>query len=305
MKIARTFSAPVRTLFLLSSLFLCAGWLQASQIVYVAEFTGSDARSYLGMVDLQTGSYTRISTTAQANSGYVLGLDSTNGGLYSVATVNTTKGIVASWDTTTGTACSVGSACNLTSYPTTVQAGGGFADGTLYSLNYYWDTGLQNTILALYSANLSNGTGTRIGALGTSCIFATGGLAGDSGTLYFGGQLNTGCSAAASLYTLNTSTGVATAIAPLGLASGSVLDTMTFVSGTLYGFMKDSSGSTSIYTINTSTGALSFDVAVTGLATNSFFTAAAAPSSATPEPATLAMMGFGLSALIAVRKRYL
>ena len=144
----------------------------------------------------------------------------------------------------------------------------------------------------LYSIDPATGVATLIGPTGLSPNPAYQ-LSTGSSVLYFGN--------ANELYSLNTSTGAPTDIGPT-LLSGDGVDGLVFEDGTLYaGYAAAGSFPPSlIYSLDAGTGAATF-IAAQDPAVGLVY--GLAPP--IPEPSSLAVLGVALSALAALRRRFL
>jgi hypothetical protein len=179
-----------------------------------------------------------------------------------------------------------------------IAGGGTMADltvigGTLYG----WRS---NSDHSLYTINTATGQATIVGAGSGNPGFGGGGIAANAaGTVFAspnGSSANAGFTLG-SFYNVNTSTGALTSV---GVHSGlnGVINSMTFAGAILYGIEGNQGGPsiTNLVTINTANGA----VTVLGPSIDDLDSIAVDPI---PEPASMAVLGLGVVALLRRRRK--
>jgi hypothetical protein len=241
------------------------------------EVTIGSFADQFGIVDLNSGSFTPISTT----SFTPVGLGELGSNLYT--------GVFAG----EGTPANMFGQINPTTGAVTAISNSGLNGGNLFALG-----STLNTIYALdtvpavsgsfnlYSINPASGAATLIGPTGLVAGPAYQ-LSTGSPILYF--SVNN------DLYTLNTTTGAATLIGPTGL-SGEGVDGLVYENGILYaGYSPDNNFDTSIYTINPATGTATF-VTTEDPAAGLVYGLAPYPAD-TPLPAAFPLFATGLGGL--------
>ena len=272
---------------------------RADPIVYVV-----NVAQQFGTVDLFTGSFTPIGSgtpdtvngLAQGPNGSLLTL-SVGGNLESI---NPTTGAVTSVIPT-----GLGDCTNGTSLcgPTSSNVVGGF-NGAVYATDFNYD---------LYKVNPSTGVASLIGPTGVPPITANptipnpdgtftlfdGNLFGAGGSLYttrdaFNIDFGTGISTpvlAPNLYRIDPSTGLATLIGPTDYLSA-----LVEVNGTAYAF--GGLNGQQIFSLDLTTGHTTF---VSDLDPAAVVIVGAVQ--AAPEPASLALAGIGIAAVVLGRRR--
>ncbi|MDQ2898915.1 MAG: PEP-CTERM sorting domain-containing protein [Acidobacteriota bacterium] len=272
----------------------------AGPIVYVV--TGSQQ---FGTVDVGTGAFRQIGpNTPEAEVGGLL--PGPNGSLLTLAgsgnldSINPATGVTTVVGPTGLGDCSTPtSPCG----PTSANAFGELA-GKIYATDYHNN---------LYTVNPSTGHATLIGPTGIPAVtfiplstpnpdgslnFFGGALFGASGKLYATfdtGTVNfmTGVITPVipeNLYQIDPATGTTTLIGPTAFA----LDTVIDVNGTFYAFKNDTN---QVVTLNLANGNTSF---VSNLDPAAGLVFGASP---VPEPASLALAGIGMAALLVLRSR--
>ena len=249
-------------MFLMASLSCAA--LASAQSVYV---TG--AGNEFGTLDVTTGAFTSITTTAPmltgltfAPGGTLYGVDIDGNDLY---TINTTTGAL----TAIGSTGLVG---------TTVVGLASASNGALFLLDQ--DTNTSNS--SLYTLDPATGAATLKGALGNA---SSGTLAFLGNTLYESDDEPSAMNPLASdvLNVLDPSTGTA---APIGMGTGAqFVYGLAAVNGTLYGFDDNKN----IMTIDPSNGTANF-LGTYALPNGDSIYAATFPIAAVPEPSAFALM---------------
>lgn len=245
-----------------------------------------DSSRALYEVDMATGAKTQIGTVS-ANAGTTGGLayDRANNVMY---VTSTSLDQLFTLDLGTGAATLVGS------YDPAVTAivmhGIEIDDSTgqLYGISIH-NTG------TFYSINKTTGAATAIGTATGTASFQNLGYNSDTDTMYMTSGGRTGGIADA-LHTINRATGAVTDIGPLGAVS-------TNPNGLAYNFDNDTmylvdNSADNLFSINLATGAATV-VGSTG-AGNLLGLAYVNP---VPEPATMAILGLGIVALMKRRPR--
>jgi len=278
------------------ALFLLPAFATASPLVYVIS-----GNAQFGTVDLGNGVFRQIgSQTLEGSTGLVPG---PNGSLLTLGF----SGNLDSIDAATGVSTVKGPTglADCSSYPaspcgpTSVSAFGNFG-GSLYATDF------ANNF---YTLNTATGAATLIGNTGIPALPFIPGIVvngslnfydeilfGAGGKLYatfdvgmhdFATSVNT-IVIPPNLYQINPSTGLATLVAPTALG----LTALTNVNGTIYGFTFDGEMSQGV-TLNLANGNTS-PVSGVDPAAGSIGGAAAVP-----EPASIALAGIGMVAIVA------
>lgn len=256
------------TIFFAVSLLLVPSAL-ADNTAYAGSSSGT-----FGTMDLSTAVF-----TLEGNSGQTLaGLAVADGTIFATS-YHTASGTLFEVDPATGGLTSIGTAAGVD-----YDDFGSTTTG-LYVVSF---GSTQN----LYSINPTTGAATLIGPTGLG-YGSWRGLSTNSSTLYFADGPD--------LYTLSTTTGTATLVGAFG--SSAEMGVLLTEGGVLYG--GDDTNNT-VDTINTGTGAATVGPTPSGSFGGSFYGLAPSPvpgATVTPEPATLSLLGMGVSALALIRRR--
>jgi hypothetical protein len=262
---------PLRALFSLVFLILVPVGLKAGPIAWATlQTTGTDT---FGTLDLNTGVFTPINSSEPSE----LQLASFGGNLYAL---QETGNALYQVNPATGSLTSLGS---LT-LPLVI----GSTSSGLYDVD---------EILNLNSLDPSSGAATSVGATGTPGFENWYALSNSGSALYMGVE-NT-------LYTVNATTGSASAVGNYGIAVAgqpeAEMGALLFEGGVLYGAQEGEW----IDTIDPATGLATNISTLQGIFAGEFIYGLApdVPASATPEPATAAVLAIGLAALCARRFR--
>lgn len=285
------------------ALLLSAIPASAGPLAYIV--TGNpDGSGGFGVIDLSTGAFTQIGPGVQGSQGLVSG---SNGSLFTLAFTGTLNSI----NPATGVATVIGPTgladCSM---PPSSPCGPKSANGFASVGGRFYATDFANN---LYAVNATTGAATLIGLTGIPAVPLTPitvnpdgtfnaydeGLFGANGRLYatfdaFTVDPNTFTTGAVviapKLYQIDPLTGVATLVAPTTLNLAAVAG----INGSYYAF---NDGTSQVVTLNLATGSTSlvagFDPGV-GLVTG---------VAATPEPASMALAGFGIAALAFYARR--
>lgn len=264
MRFARILTLKSRVALCCATLLvLSAARLKADNIAYMGTVSGQ-----FGTIDLNTGVFTVLGTSGQTLAGMAVA----NATLYATS-YHTSVGSLYSVNPANGGLTLIGtSSLDIDDFGSTTSG--------LYAVGVDAD---------LYSINPTTGAATLIGPTGIG-FGSWRSLSTNSSTLYFADG--------ADLYTLNTTTGAATLVGPMG---GPEEGAMLLEGGILYG--GEDTPTLAVDMLNITTGAATVGPGLTG--TSSSFYALAPnplPPPTTPEPATLALLGTGITAL-ALRKR--
>jgi hypothetical protein len=255
------------SIFLGAVVAIALGSVGANASPFAYESTSSDQ---WGTIDLGTGAFTQLGTSA----GQLSGLGEVGGNIYGGLSGSSTLYRI---NPTDGALTSIGSDLGISYFDTGSTTSGLFAISFLNPSD-------------LYQINPLTGTATDVGPLGitiqTAGVFT--GMSTNSSALY----ITTGTR----FYSVNTSTGQATLI---GSTDGPQIGAMVMLGGTLYG---GSDPANQVYTLDTTSGAAGFVANVTNGASEFY---GLAPLTATPLPSTWTMMLIGLASigLIAHRRQ--
>jgi hypothetical protein len=260
---------------------------RADSVEYATADNGTT--NLFGTIDLTTGQFTQISTTAPLFGSLTVGSGGTiyggEGNLnYNLATISP-SGVPSQFGTVTAPS---------NSYGFTGLASAGAAG--FYAINQV------GSLPGPFSATLEHisadgNSSSVVGTLSTSFwSFNSGNLAfGPNGNLYF--NVWPTPSEVATLYQVNTTTGAATAVGS-GLGTTDPLALAT-VGSTLYGIDTFIPSTPSIFTINTTTGVATEIGTVSGLPTGYTLDTLAS----VPEPATITLLGTGALFLLVFSRR--
>jgi hypothetical protein len=281
---------------LIISLMLFAASASADTFVYAVSTNYNNFTGQFGTVDLTTGAFNQIGPAiADPLTGLVGG---PNGKLLSISA----SGNLDSVNPATGAVSVIGavSVVNKVSPIGVANAPYSIAElnGTVFATDLYGN---------FYSVNTKTGAATLIGVTGlplcpsltSSTEVSDEALFTDGGKLYatFDGinLATSGVVDSPELYQINPATGVATRVGPTALG----LDAAVQLDGTVYGFAFGYSGSNTVLSLNVANGNTTFlnDYVSSPVAggVNSFDIGGAAP---VPEPASLALVGFGIAAVL-------
>jgi hypothetical protein len=272
-----------RKLFMSLSLALFTTSASAGPIVYVVATNYNNFTGQFGTMDTTTGTFNQIGpVTSDPLFGLVPG---PNGNLLSFSA----SGNLDSVNPATGAVSVVGA------------TGLGNLDGTIAELNgTVYATDLYNN---LYTVNKTTGATSLIGPTGippcpslfSPIEVSDEMLFTDGGKLYatFDGVNLTTLALVDSpeLFQINPTTGVATLVDPTALG----LNAAVLVNGTLYGFASGYAGPNTVLSLNPANGNTNFITDSTGFN----ITGAAA----TPEPASFALVGIGIAAVLVSKRR--
>ena len=274
-----------RKLFMSLSLALFATSASADPLVYVFGTNYNNFTGLFGTMDPLTGTFNQIGPVISDPLGGLV--PGPNGKLLGISA----SGNLDSINPATG-AISVIGATGLGDLAGVT----GELNGTVYA------TDLNNN---LYTVNTTTGATSLIGPTGIpicpslispvevsdEMLFA------DGGKLYatFDGinLMTLALVDSPELYQINPATGVATPVDPTLLGLGAAV----LVSGSLYGFSNDLGQAGNVVSLNPANGNTTF---VTGYSPNAFAITGAA---ATPEPASFALVGIGIAAVLVSRRR--
>ncbi len=254
----------------LAFLLAVASGLSVASPVYITANDGAD----LYTVDTSNGASTLVGAFgASAPSVYALSFSSA-GVLYGIsAGSGWTNGQLEIINAKTGVATAVGSGTGIGNLMSMAFA----PDGTLYAAS--WATN------DLYTINTTTGAATVVGALGFGGVMDID--FDNSGNMY---------ALSSSLYKVNTSTGAGTLATTL---SDTCLMGMAIGAGNTFYATDYCVANTPLYKLNPVTGALT-SVGDTGLGAT--MGGAFAPATV-PEPGTLMLVGIGLCAAVALRRK--
>ena len=267
-------------IFVLSSLIIVSGIaLGQGRLIAV------DSSRALFEIDMSTGAKTSIGTvTANAGTTGGLAYDRLNNIMY---VTSTSLDSLFTLDLATGAATLVGAYGD----PLIVMHGLEYDDSTgqLYGLSSH-NTG------TFYGINKTSGSATMIGTVTGTLSFQNLGYNSDTDVMYMTSGGRTG-GATDVFHSINRTTGAVTDIGPLGAGS-------TNPNGLAYNFDNDTmymvdNSADNLYTINLATGAATL-VGAMG-AGNLLGLAYVNP---VPEPATLAVLGMGVVAILKRRKKH-
>jgi hypothetical protein len=274
-----------RSLFISLSLALFTASASAGPLVYAVSTNYNTFTAQFGTMDLTTGTFSEIGPVIPdpleglmpGPNGKLLSL-SLSGNLDSVNTATGAVSVIGA----TGLGDLAGVAAEL--------------NGTVYATDLYNN---------LYSVNTTTGIASLIGPTGLpicpslvspvevsdQTLFAAN---GKLYTTFDGIDLTTlALVDSPELYQINPATGVATLVGPTILGLGAVVQ----VNGTVYGLDSSFTGPNTVLSLNVANGNTTFVADDSPNAMN--ITGAAA----TPEPASFALVGIGIAALIASRRR--
>ncbi len=245
-------------------LFLFAGCVSAAPLTYAV----TDSKQF-GTLDLSSGNFTQISSTADVLYGIV----GVSGGFDAL----TSNGILVSINPSTGAETTIGDT-TLGSNTNTFDS---FA-GTLYAIGVNGE---------LYSINPATAALTTVGSTGIAPLNASDAyytsLTGFNGSLYYTLEDVT-TSVGPDLYKVNPATGASQFI---GSTAG-YLDASLYYNGVFYGLSStDDPQGARIFSINPTSGQGSLLGDISGNATTVYGV------TVVPEPATVVLLGAGLAAL--------
>jgi hypothetical protein len=287
-----------RKLLLSLALALFTASARADTTVYAVSNNYNNLTGEFGTLDLSTGAFTQI---GPAFSDQLVGLvPGATGNLLSIST----SGNLDSINPATGTVSVIRAIPVIrTNEPGNAPYSIAELNGTVYTTDLYGN---------LYTLNTTTGAAKFVGVTGIPiCPSVTNPNEISDETLFTAGgklyatfdgiNLNTlGLVDSPELYHIDPATGVGTLVGPTALG----LDAALQLNGTVYGLAFGYSGSNTVLSINLANGSTTFlnDYVSSPVAggLNSFDVQGASPI---PEPASFALAGFGIAALVAGGRR--